>query len=140
MEAPEQGGDPDLMKARELHERAMARTPMSNEIQTDGGLHGVPPVAPVTGSVIWLPGWYASRLHAVPSTSRLPEHRLDTVTAICGQQVYKEAQTEWAKRYLERGVPHCKRCERKISPNDKRSDGFEPFTAAHGSGATQDLP
>ena len=71
----------------------------------------------MTGSVIWKSGWYASRLHAVASETEFPEGRYGTVRSLCGQYVYAAPPTEWARRYVERGVPHCKRCERIVSQN-----------------------
>lgn len=70
---------------------------------------------PVDVNVRWLPGWYASRLHA------LPEDKVPTGTgveqALCGQLVYGKARTNWAQRKIDKGVPHCKRCEKLLTPN-----------------------
>ena len=57
--------------------------------------------------VYWLPGWYCTRLHA---STKVPVDKYET--ALCGECVYATPQTEWAQRRFDRGVPHCKHCER----------------------------
>ena len=68
---------------------------------------------PLEASVRWLPGWYATRLHAVPKGAGETGHYL---VALCGAIVYEKARTEWAQRKVDKGVPHCKLCERKQIP------------------------
>lgn len=65
---------------------------------------------------VWLAGWYATRLHAVKATEleRLKKARLTSFESECGAWVGDEPLSEWAKKKLAAGVPHCKRCERKI--------------------------
>ena len=75
----------------------------------------------IDGLVRWLPGWYASRLHALPADVDLPQGRA-TARSVCGEFVFGKAQTEWAQRQVDRGVPHCKRCQMKLQPNAVLSD------------------
>ena len=70
-------------------------------------------------SVKWLPGWYASRLHALPATVPIGANRTDTAKAVCGAHVYLKAATGYAQRRMDRGVPHCKHCERALTPDAK---------------------
>ena len=65
--------------------------------------------------VKWLPGWYASRLHAVPTEKAPSTEGRQQAQAICGQWIYGKAPTEWAQRYGDRGVPHCKRGEKLLA-------------------------
>lgn len=63
----------------------------------------------------WLPGWYASRLHAVQADKAPGLEGRQQAQAVCGAWVYGKAPTEWAQRYVDRGVPHCKRCQKKLA-------------------------
>lgn len=64
----------------------------------------------------WLPSWYATRLHAVHESRELPTG-MATIFAECGVQVYGKAPTEWAQRKINKGVQHCKKCEKIIANN-----------------------
>jgi len=57
----------------------------------------------------WLPGWYATRLHAVADGTELPKGQA-CVQARCGAWVYGQAPTDWAQRRMDKGIAHCKRC------------------------------
>jgi len=75
------------------------------------------------GGYRWLPGWYATRLHAYPVDAPPPKTVVSAVRAVCGAYVYAEPQTDWAQRRVDRGIPRCKHCERMIArrreaPND----------------------
>ena len=76
-------------------------------------------------SVLWKSGWYASRLHAVPADTVFPEGAMGTVKALCGQFVYVRPPTEWAQLSVDKGVPHCKRCERLLAKEDFNDDSNE---------------
>lgn len=67
---------------------------------------------PVDVDVRWLPGWYASRLHAIP-VDKIPQGQNEE-ESLCGAYVFGKAPTDWAQRRVDKGVPHCKRCERKL--------------------------
>ena len=67
----------------------------------------------VDANVRWLPGWYASRLHALPA-DKVPLGRQQE-KSLCGEYVYGNAPTDWAKRRIDKGVPHCKRCEKMLT-------------------------
>jgi len=69
---------------------------------------------PVEGSVVWLPGWYASRLHAYPENKELPIEYA-TAHSICGAFIYGKAPTDWAQRKIDKGVPRCKKCEKILA-------------------------
>lgn len=64
---------------------------------------------------VWLPGWYATRLHALPANKGVPQGSV-AAQALCGAWVYGKAPTEWAQRKMDKGVPHCKLCEKKLLP------------------------
>lgn len=66
-------------------------------------------------NVRWLPGWYASRLHAI-HVDKIPQGRKEE-KSLCGAYVFGEAPTDWAQRRVDKGVPHCKRCEKLLTPN-----------------------
>jgi hypothetical protein len=61
-----------------------------------------------------LPGWYATRLHAVPEGKEIPKGQV-SIQAECGAWVYGVAPTDWAQRKVEKGPPRCKRCEKLTS-------------------------
>ncbi len=65
--------------------------------------------------VRWLPGWYASRLHAVKNGIELPTG-MATIRSLCGAFVYGKAPTDWAQRRMDKGIPNCRHCE-KLTPN-----------------------
>ena len=72
-------------------------------------------------AVVWLAGWYATRLHAVlcHDQSKLPMGRRSYIESECGQIVYA-IHTDWAQRRIGRGIPRCKHCERIISKLEKK--------------------
>ena len=54
----------------------------------------------------WLPGWQATRLHAFYQKSNI---------AFCGfHKPDRLPDADWFRLRLERGVPHCKKCEREL--------------------------
>ena len=63
---------------------------------------------------MWLPGWYATKLHAVSQDKELPVG-MGSIMAECGAFIYGKAPTEWAQRKVDKGVPHCKKCERLLN-------------------------
>lgn len=67
----------------------------------------------------WLAGWYATKLHAVPSATQTPDHPWTPIESRCGAWVYITPRTEWAARRIENGLPRCKHCERIIKQNVK---------------------
>jgi hypothetical protein len=69
---------------------------------------------PLERIVSWLPGWYATRLHAIPAESKRPEGYAPA-QALCGAWVYSKPVTAWAQRRVDKGIPHCKRCEKLIA-------------------------
>lgn len=75
----------------------------------------LPAQGPVDVNVRWLPGWYASRLHALPEDKVPPGRQQEK--SLCGEYVYGKAPTDWAQRRVDKGVPHCKRCEKLLTPN-----------------------
>lgn len=70
---------------------------------------------------VWLAGWYATKLHAVP-IGDLPSGQT-AGNGVCGAWVYAEPRTDWAARRVANGLPRCRHCERKLSqPNSTESD------------------
>lgn len=68
---------------------------------------------PLERNVMWLAGWYATRLHAYTG---LPlGGSTKSVQALCGAFVTEIPQTEWAAKKLKNGIAHCKRCEKLLA-------------------------
>lgn len=55
----------------------------------------------------WFAGWYATRLHAVPTS---PEGYPHSLQAECGAWVYPVLPNDWAQRRMDKGLPRCKKC------------------------------
>lgn len=70
----------------------------------------------VEAGVRWLPGWYATKLHACPRDGEAMRGQ-QSRQAICGAWVYDKAPTEWAQRRVDKGLRHCRRCSAKLPPN-----------------------
>ena len=93
----------------------MSANPAQSNPPTGATEHSL---APSAGSVLWLPGWYATKLHALPATVNLPFGH-STAKSVCGAYVYGKAPTDWAQRNVDKGLARCKHCERKLAPNVK---------------------
>lgn len=66
---------------------------------------------------VWLAGWYATKLHATrKELLRLPANGdYGSIRAECGAWVYKKPRTAWAAKKMDKGIPHCKHCERILN-------------------------
>lgn len=70
--------------------------------------------AATINSYQWIPSWYCTRSHAVPLDVGNPQDRWHT-RGLCSAFVQHEpAPSEWRERRIERGVPKCKKCLRKM--------------------------
>lgn len=66
----------------------------------------------------WLAGWYATKLHAIET---IPDG-ISNGRSICGAFVYRYPRTLWAKKRFDKGLPHCKHCERMLIRERKDSE------------------
>lgn len=62
----------------------------------------------------WLASWYATRLHAALADFKHTDGTQE-LRSICGQYVYEEPRTEWARRFIAAGPPRCKHCEEIVA-------------------------
>lgn len=83
-------------------------------MDTEKTLNGAGESSPAPDGSAWLAGWYATKLHAVPDFA---SRTIDTLKAVCGAWVFRTPRTEWAAKNIQRGLTHCKHCERILSHN-----------------------